>query len=119
MRLKRYLSDRAGLYQELVEAVLRGDTIALRRFQDEFGPTACARHVAEETGADGNEVEICRIKSAVQQTALYQERIKPVLACQPPRGWGADDRDAVDDGPVNEIINHMRRQARGDGCAAS
>ena len=113
VRLKRFLSDRAARYEQLVEAVLRGETDAQREFQQQFGPTAFARHVVQETG--GNDEEFQRIKTAVQQSPTYKQRIKPVLSGRPPKDWrNAENRDiGVSDEEVDNFVDTMRRQARG------
>lgn len=113
VRLKRFLSDRAARYEQLVEAVLRGETDARREFQQQFGPTAFARHVVQETG--GNDEEFQRIKTAVQQSPTYKQRIKPVLSGRPLKDWrNAENRDiGVSDEEVDDFVDTMRRQARG------
>lgn len=112
-RLKRFLSDRAARYEQLVEAVLRGETDARREFQEQFGPTAFARHVVQETG--GGDEEFQRIKTAVQQSPTYKQRIKPILSGRPPKDWrNAESRDVgVSDQDVDDFVDTMRRQARG------
>ena len=109
----RFLSDRAARYEQLVEAVLRGDTDARRSFQEQFGPTAFARHVVQETG--GHDEEFQRIKTAVQQSPTYKHRLKPVLSGRAPKDWrNAESRDVgVSDQEVDDFVDTMRRQARG------
>jgi len=112
-RLKRFLSDRVGRYEQLVEAVLLGEAEARRDFQDQFGPTAFARHVVQETG--GNDEEFQRIKTAVQQSPTYKNRLKPVLSGRPPQDWRSPEHSdvGVSDKEVDDFVNTMRRQARG------
>lgn len=108
--LERYLSDRAGVYQGLVPVILSGDAAAQREFRDQFGPTTIAGHLCKQQGTAEYGQEMNRIKKAIQETRLYRDRIKPLLAKPPraPKDWRPRDKDGHDD-----IINQMRRQAKG------
>lgn len=112
-RLQRYLRDRDAQYQRLVEAIIKGDTSALRRFKDEFGPTAFARFVTGETG--GDHAEFKRNKTAVQHVQTYLDRIKPVLRGRPPKDWerGKDGDAKPGDAEINAFLDNIQRQARG------
>jgi hypothetical protein len=113
-RLQKYLSGRAGDYERLVNAVLRSESGSIRCFREEFGPTAFARKMAEE--GSGDEAEINRIKTAVQKTRTYRERIKPVLRSQPPEDWrsGKLDVGAPAKKHIGEQIKRMCGKARGN-----
>jgi hypothetical protein len=109
-RLQRFLTDRAEKYESLVAAVLQGDASAITAFRQEFGPASFARHVAEERNLKADMQEINRIRTAVQETSTYRQRIKPVLKGLPPQDWNSgDEADAV----VADVIRSMREQARG------
>jgi hypothetical protein len=111
-RLQRYLRDRDTQYQRLVEVILKGDAGAMRCFKNEFGPTAFARHVTGETGSDENEFK--RIKTAVQMTRTYLNRVKPVLRGRPPKDWISGEKDGeTGDEEIRAFLNNIQRQARG------
>lgn len=110
-QLKRYLSDRAASYDRLVPEVLQGDSDALRRFRNLFGPTAFARHVSQQRGKGDDDDELGRIKTAVQQTTTYRERIKPVLRGRPPKGWTRNPTD--EEFSADEIVAELNRQLGG------
>lgn len=111
-RLQRYLRDRDAHYRRLVEAILKNDADALRRFKKEFGPTAFARHVVGETG--GGDEEFKRIKTAVQSTQTHLDRIKPVLRGRMPKDYDRDPNEAASagDAKVDKFLSTINRQAR-------
>jgi hypothetical protein len=109
-RLQRFIADRAEQYKSLVAAVLQGDASAITAFRQEFGAASFARHVVAERNLKADKQEINRIRTAVQATLTYRQRIKPVLKGQPPPDWNSgDEADAV----VADVVRSMREQAQG------
>lgn len=103
-RLLRYLRDRKERFCELVERVLEGDSRAMRQFQELFGPTAIARHLANEGGVT-NDDEVNRIRAAIQVTDTYLSEIKPVLSGQAPAGWRDEDEETRAESLLDQIRN--------------
>jgi hypothetical protein len=86
----QYLSEHAGLYNELVPLVLQGDAEGFGKFKDHFGATAIARAITKKAG--GGPEESCG-KSQVQVTAPYRASVSPLLKKPPQRPSGWESRE--------------------------
>ena len=88
-----YLSEHAGLYEELVPLVLQGDAEGFKKFKAHFGATAIARAITNKAG--GGEEGSCG-KSHVQKTAAYRQCVRPLLKTPPdrPKGWQSQEEKA-------------------------
>ena len=107
--LSQYLDKHSQSYHAAVDAVLRSIPGALERFKVEFGPTAIATYLASETGGDEFEVE--RFKTAIQNTSLYRNHIKPVIGGRPPQGWSVGNNNVSN--RLAQEVQRVRNQARG------
>lgn len=96
----KYLSEHSGLYNKLVPLVLKGDTVAFKEFNKNFGATAIATKIAEGAGEPGS----CG-KSQVQKTVQYEQHVKPLLRKPPerPSGWRSPKTGAA----LHDFLNDM------------
>ncbi len=94
-----YLKGRKVRYMELLPRCLAGEKEALREFGEVFGPKAVA-----DTIGDGLS------RGAVAKTPTYMRLLQPVLNGKQPEGL---DLPVGQDGPINDILANMRRQAGG------
>lgn len=100
--LEQYLNSRIEDFKRLVQPVLAGEGQATEEFRGLFGPTAMARQLARILKAEEKAV-----KTAIQETRLYQEQIKPLFAKppQPPPGWEKGSK-------VDDIVKSIRKWGR-------
>jgi hypothetical protein len=94
-----YLKGRKAKYMELLPRCLAGEKDALREFAEVFGPKA----IADTTGNGLS-------RGVVAKTPTYTRLLQPVLNGKQPQGL---DLPVGQDGPINDILANMRRQAGG------
>jgi hypothetical protein len=98
----QYLSEHAGLYNELVPLVLQGDAEGFKKFKANFGATAIARAITNKSG--GGTEDSCG-KSQVQVAAAYRAAVSPLLKRPPQRPPGWESREVRN--ALNDYLQYM------------
>ncbi|MBC8357156.1 MAG: hypothetical protein H8E66_34730 [Planctomycetes bacterium] len=89
LRLKALLVNRAHQFWGLANRIMKHDPVALDEFKDTFGPKALATRWAAEEGEPPDGREINRWNTAIKESCLYKQMIRPVTSNPPelPVGW--------------------------------